>query len=75
MAETEPVLRKRLDEALAAKHTLVTKGGVTRIRHGEKWLEYKPATLSELLKYIADLEAQLGIEPSLRRTKSRRILF
>lgn|GEM_PF-4506568 len=75
MAETKEVLRSRLDEALAAKHKLLTKGGLTRIRHGEKWLEYRPAQLSELLKYIADLEAELGLEPSLRRTRSRRIQF
>lgn len=71
----QEILRKRLDEAKAEYHKLVTKGGVTRIRHGEKWLEYKPAQAAELLRYIADLEAQLGLDPSLRRTKSRRILF
>ncbi len=71
----QDILRQQLKEARGAYHKLMTKGGVTRIRHGEKWLEYKPAQASELLAYIAQLENQLGEELSLRRTRSRRILF
>ena len=67
-----------LDEARAAYHTLMTAGGLVKLRHYEREMVYRPASASELLAYITRLEGALGVPATqgmLRRTRGRRVVF
>lgn len=53
---TDPVIQaQRLVEAEDALHALLTTGGIVRLRHGEKWVEYGPGNVKELQAYVARL--------------------
>ncbi|MGU3665817.1 gpW family head-tail joining protein [Methylobacterium sp. A49B] len=67
-----------LDEARAAYHTLMTRGGLVKLRHYEREMVYKAADPAQLLAYIGRLEAALGVpltQATLRRTPGRRVVF
>lgn len=73
------VLQLQLAEARAARHGLLTNGSVTKTlsRAGDsiQEVQWTPAKLPLLERYIAELEQQLGLEPSVRRERSRRVMF
>lgn len=64
-----------LDEARAAYHKLMTRGGLVKLRHHDREMVYKPAEATTLLAYITRLEAELGVPSMMRRTPGRRVLF
>jgi hypothetical protein len=78
MALDADTLRQRLDEAEQALHEVAVNGGVTRLRHGEKWTEFKPTNIGELRAYICDLRGQLRALGDLTmhgRPRGRRVAF
>lgn len=74
-------LKQWLLDAETAFQTLVTKGGVARIREGEKWIEYHPADVARLEAYVAQLKARVAAasgQPGAAtggRKRAQRILF
>mgnify|MGYP001041095627 CR=1 FL=1 len=72
-------IQAQLAEAKAARHILLTQGGVvktmTRARDSIQETQWSPAKLSDLERYIAELERQLGLCPSIVRARSRRGMF
>jgi hypothetical protein len=44
-----------LQEAEDALHKILTTGGVARLGHNGKWVDYHPANIAELKAYIARL--------------------
>lgn len=44
-----------LADAERALHDLLTTGGVVRVRHNEKWVDYAPNNIAELQAYVARL--------------------
>lgn len=78
MALDLAALQVRLAEAEQALHEVTVNGGVTRLRHGEKWTEFSPATIGNLRAYINDLRGQLRALGDLTvqsRPRGRRIAF
>lgn len=69
----------QLTEARTARHTLLTRGGVvkTMSRAGDsiQEIQWTPAKLADLERYIGELERLLGLEPSLTRQRSRGVVF
>lgn len=69
----------QLTEARAAYHTLMTRGGIVKMRHYEREMVYKAPDAAQLLAYVNSLEAQLGVptdqRTGLRRTRGRRVMF
>ncbi|MGA2491861.1 MAG: gpW family head-tail joining protein [Roseiarcus sp.] len=70
---TSDVLSARLAEAEAALHILMTTGGVTELRHGQKTMQYARADAPRLQAYIRDLRGQLGLPGA--RPRARRVSF
>jgi hypothetical protein len=72
-------LMGRLQEAKAARHSLLTQGAITRTLSKSldsvQEMQTTPAKLAELERYILELERDLGLEPSIRRERSRRVIF
>lgn len=66
--------QQQLDEAEAALHKLMTRGGVAQVRHGDRWVNYTPTKVADLRAYISQLRAQLSL-PQVGRTRSRRVMF
>jgi len=78
MATDIDTIRQWLAEAEQALHEVTVNGGVTRLRHGEKWTEFSPATIGNLRAYINDLRGQLRAAGDLTvqgRPRGRRIAF
>lgn len=69
----------QLVEARSVRHRLLTMGGVvkTMSRSGDSMQEtqWTPAKLGDLERYIAELERILGLSTSLRRERSRQVVF
>ena len=69
----------QLTEARAARHTLLTRGGVvktmSRSADSIQEIQWTPAKLAELERYIAELENLLGLCPSITRQRSRGGVF
>lgn len=69
----------QLVEARTTRHTLLTKGGVvkTMSRSGDsiQEVQWTPAKLGDLERYIAELERLLGLTPSVQRQRSRGVVF
>ena len=72
-------LMSRLQEAKVARHMLLTQGAITRTLSKSldsvQEMQSTPAKLAELERYILELERDLGLEPSIRRERSRRVIF
>ena len=51
----------QLDEARAARHALVTGTKAVKVQKDGRSVEYTPASLPQLEKYIQYLETQLGV--------------
>ena len=71
-------LQAQLQEARAALHEIALHGGVRRLRHGLKEMEFSAPTMGALRAYINDLEGQLvalGALPVGGRPRARRIAF
>lgn len=72
-------LQARLQEAKAARHSLLTQGAITRTLSKSldsvQEMQSTPAKLAELERYILELERELGLCPSIRRERSRRVVF
>ena len=60
--------QQKLDEALDAKHRLITGSKAVSIGFGERKVEYTEATLGRLNAYIAELKAELA---GTTRTRNR----
>lgn len=72
-------LQARLQDAKAARHSLLTQGAITRTLSKSldsvQEMQSTPAKLAELERYILELERELGLCPSIRRERSRRVVF
>jgi hypothetical protein len=72
-------LQARLQEAKAARHSLLTSGAITKTLskslESVQEIQSTPAKLAELERYILELERALGLCPSIRRERSRRVIF
>jgi hypothetical protein len=62
----------QLTEAEAALHSIVVNGGVARMRHGDKSLEWNAQNVGTLRAYIAELRGKLGLSG---RGSARRLSF
>jgi hypothetical protein len=51
----------QLTEAEAALHSIVVNGGVARMRHGDKSMEWNAQNVGTLRAYIAELRGRLGL--------------
>lgn len=69
---TTEELRALLQEARLAHHSLVTKGGVQEVRVFDRLTRFHPQSAKDLLAWIKELEAALGIPT---RAKSRPVYF
>ncbi|WP_271273816.1 phage head-tail joining protein [Aliamphritea hakodatensis] len=58
--------QEQLNEALAAKHQLLMGKRAVKIQKDGRMVEYTPASLADLERYILHLQQQLG-QVSLRR--------
>lgn len=69
----------QLVEARTTRHTLLTRGGVvktmSRSADSIQEIQWTPAKLADLERYIAELERLLGLTPSIRRERSRQVVF
>ncbi len=67
------------NDAIKARHKLMTGQSLVRIRHGDREMSYNQASLSNLMTYISDLASQLaaaGITVNApKRGRSRAIVF
>lgn len=61
-----------LKEARLAYHILTTRGTIQEIRTEDRLTRFHPTEAKELLKWINDLEAALGM---LKRARSRPVYF
>lgn len=72
-------LQAHLAEAKAARHSLITQGGITKTLskslESVQEIQSTPAKIAELERYILELERQLGLCPSITRARSRRVIF
>ena len=64
--------RTQLAEAEAALHSIVINGGVARMRHGDKNMEWNAQNVGTLRAYIAELRGRLGLPG---RGSARRVSF
>jgi hypothetical protein len=64
--------RTQLSEAEAALHSIVINGGVARMRHGDKSMEWNAQNVGTLRAYIAELRSKLGLAG---RGFARRVSF
>ena len=55
-----PTTQELLDEAKAARHKVVVGKARVVVGHGETRVEYSPANLKDLDRYIRSLEAQVS---------------
>ena len=55
-----PTTQELLDEAKAARHKVVVGKARVSVGYGDTRVEYSPANLKALDKYIRSLEAQLS---------------
>lgn len=55
-----PSVQQRLDEALAARHAILTGKQKVTIGYGERRLEYAEANIKALDAYIAELRRELS---------------
>jgi hypothetical protein len=62
----------QLAEAEAALHSIVINGGVARMRHGDKSMEWNAQNVGTLRAYIAELRGKLGLAG---RGSARRVSF
>lgn len=78
-AEETALYTAQLVEARATRHTLLTRGGVvktmSRSADSIQEIQWTPAKLPDLERYIAELERLLGLCPSVRRERSRQVVF
>jgi hypothetical protein len=51
----------QLAEAETALHSIVVNGGVARMRHGDKSMEWNAQNVGTLRAYIAELRGKLGL--------------
>lgn len=61
------VLQARLTEAQDAYHVLAVGGQTVSVKLGDKAVAYTPANLDKLAAYIRELQAALGIAPTMGR--------
>lgn len=66
----QPPVQQRLDEALTARHALLTGTAKARIGYGDRQVEYArdPAAMKRLDAYIAELRRELS---GARRPRNR----
>ena len=64
--------QQQLTEAEAALHSIVINGGVARMRHGDKSMEWNAQNVGTLRAYIAELRGKLGLPG---RGSARRVSF
>jgi hypothetical protein len=64
--------RAQLAEAETALHSIVVNGGVARMRHGDKSMEWNAQNVGTLRAYIAELRSRLGLPG---RGSARRVSF
>ncbi|MEN5084268.1 gpW family head-tail joining protein [Bosea sp. TWI1241] len=78
-SEDIAALQLRLREAKAARHQLLTVGGVVKTMSKSldsvQEIQWTPARLADLERYIAEMERELGLCPSVTRARSRRVVF
>ncbi len=70
--------QEELEEARSVRRVLITQGGLKTIREGDRWMEFTPASVSELEAYINRLERELGVDVTLfgpARIRSRPVYF
>lgn len=64
MADTQ----QKLDEAIAARHALITGKKTVSLVFGDRRVEYTAATVKDLERYIAELRRELnGVRPTRNR--------
>lgn len=72
-------LQARLQEVKEARHSLLTRGAIimtlSKSLESVQEIRSTPAKLAELERYMLELERALGLEPSIRRERSRRVIF
>jgi hypothetical protein len=59
-------VQQQLDEAIAARHRLITGTAKVSVAFGDRRVEYTPAKLADLDAYIAGLRRQLSNKPARR---------
>jgi hypothetical protein len=64
--------RQQLVEAEAALHSILVKGSIARMRHGDKSMEWNAQNVGDLRAYIAELRGKLGQNG---RGSARRVIF
>jgi hypothetical protein len=65
-----PTTQERLDQAKDARHKLAIGKARVSVGYGDTRVEYTPATLKDLNRYIRGLEAQLsGVKPARNRIR------
>ena len=61
-------MQKRLDEAEAARHALMTGTQRVQVRFADHDVRFvEQSSIAQLNGYIAELQVQLGITPRVRR--------
>ena len=64
--------RAHLAEAETALHSIIVNGGVAKMRHGDKSMEWNAQNVGTLRGYIAELRGRLGLAG---RGSARRVNF
>ena len=60
------------DEAIAARHALMTNGGVVEVRRADRSMRFSTATLRELTAYIAELDRDIAAATNEAAGRPRR---
>lgn len=61
-----PPVQQRLDEALAARHALLTGTKMVSFSFGQRQVSYTAAELGALDRYIGELRRELAGRPPVR---------
>lgn len=69
-----PPVQQRLDDALAARHKLLTGTKMVSVGFGKRQATYQEADLARLDAYIADLRRELAGNPRRGRSRIRYVV-
>lgn len=63
--------QQQLDEALKARHALITGQAKVSLAVGDRRIEYTPASLDKLDRYIGELRRTIAGKPAATRNRVR----